>query len=108
MDYCGFVWYFDFLCGTQAVVLTKRPQIAEASSLLDPGVLDLLVAQISTLSAVYHQPPETFVPKLRRGQAQQAAERLKQLKEQNRAQTDEYVAKLARAKNPPPKFKTTM
>jgi hypothetical protein len=80
-------------CAThhQAVVLTKRPQIAEASTQLDPGVLDLLVAQLSTLAAVYHQPPETFVPKLRRGQAQQAAEKLKQLKELNRAQSEEYA-----------------
>jgi AP-1 complex subunit beta-1 len=47
------------------VVLAQKPLISETSERIDPRVLDELIANISTLSSVYHKLPETFVPKLK-------------------------------------------
>lgn len=45
----------------QAVVLAERPLISDDTNALDPSLLDVLIANISSLAAVYHKPPETFV-----------------------------------------------
>ncbi|GAA0171595.1 membrane traffic protein [Lithospermum erythrorhizon] len=43
------------------VVLAEKPVISDDSNLLDPSLLDELLANIATLSSVYHKPPEAFV-----------------------------------------------
>ncbi|KAG0447640.1 hypothetical protein HPP92_028231 [Vanilla planifolia] len=43
------------------VVLAEKPVISDDSNSLDPSLLDELLANIATLSSVYHKPPETFV-----------------------------------------------
>ncbi|KAF2291811.1 hypothetical protein GH714_035699 [Hevea brasiliensis] len=43
------------------VVLAEKPVISDDSNQLDPSVLDGLLANIATLSSVYHKPPEPFV-----------------------------------------------
>ncbi len=40
------------------VVLAEKPVIADTSSNLEPALLDILLANLSTLSSVYHKPPE--------------------------------------------------
>lgn len=40
------------------VVLAEKPVIADTSSNLEPALLDVLLANLSTLSSVYHKPPE--------------------------------------------------
>ncbi|KAL3140598.1 hypothetical protein ABBQ32_005169 [Trebouxia sp. C0010 RCD-2024] len=47
------------------VVLAEKPVIADTSSNLEPALLDVLLANLSTLSSVYHKPPETFVSRTR-------------------------------------------
>ena len=47
------------------VVLAEKPVIADTSSNLEPALLDILLANLSTLSSVYHKPPEvSFDPHL--------------------------------------------
>ncbi|XP_022157680.1 beta-adaptin-like protein B [Momordica charantia] len=43
------------------VVLAEKPVIGDDSNLLDSSLLDELLANIATLSSVYHKPPEAFV-----------------------------------------------
>ncbi|ONK63822.1 uncharacterized protein A4U43_C07F19300 [Asparagus officinalis] len=43
------------------VVLAKKPVISDDSNNLDPSLPDELLANIATLSSVYHKPPEAFV-----------------------------------------------
>ncbi|XP_039123674.1 beta-adaptin-like protein B [Dioscorea cayenensis subsp. rotundata] len=43
------------------VVLAEKPVISDDSNQLDPSLLDELLANIATLSSVYHKPPEAFV-----------------------------------------------
>ncbi|VAI04972.1 unnamed protein product [Triticum turgidum subsp. durum] len=43
------------------VVLAEKPVISDDSNQLDSSLLDELLANISTLSSVYHKPPEAFV-----------------------------------------------
>lgn len=43
------------------VVLAEKPVISDDSNQLDPSLLDELLGNISTLSSVYHKPPEVFV-----------------------------------------------
>jgi len=43
------------------VVLAEKPQITDDSFSLDPTVLDELISHLSTLAAIYHKPPSTFV-----------------------------------------------
>lgn len=45
----------------EAVILAKKPELSENSYSLDPAVLDVLLNNLSTLSSVYHKPPEMFV-----------------------------------------------
>ncbi|ESQ55006.1 hypothetical protein EUTSA_v10024360mg [Eutrema salsugineum] len=47
------------------VVLAEKPVITDDSNQLDPSLLDELLANISTLSSVYHKPPEAFVTRLK-------------------------------------------
>jgi AP-1 complex subunit beta-1 len=47
------------------VVLGERPIIEDDTFKLDPGLLNVLISQIATLSSVYHKPPDAFV--VRRG-----------------------------------------
>ena len=47
------------------VVLAEKPVISDDSNLLDPSLLDELLANISTLSSVYHKPPEAFVTRVK-------------------------------------------
>ncbi|GMI96232.1 hypothetical protein like AT4G23460 [Hibiscus trionum] len=43
------------------VVLAEKPVISDDSNQLDPALLDELLANIATLSSVYHKPPDAFV-----------------------------------------------
>jgi len=43
------------------VVLAEKPNIADDTFTLDPSVLDELISHLSTLAAIYHKPPSTFV-----------------------------------------------
>ena len=43
------------------VVLGDKPVIEDDTFRLDPSLLNILIAQIATLSSVYHKPPEAFV-----------------------------------------------
>ena len=45
----------------RAVVLGEKPTIADDTHALEPALLEQLMAQIATLSSVYHKPPEAFV-----------------------------------------------
>mmetsp|Transcript_17123 Transcript_17123/g.66679 ORF Transcript_17123/g.66679 Transcript_17123/m.66679 type:complete len:889 (+) Transcript_17123:127-2793(+) len=45
----------------KAVVLAEKPLIKDDTTTLDPSILEDLVAQISSLSSVYHKPADAFV-----------------------------------------------
>ena len=45
----------------KAVILSDKPTIADDTFSLEPELLELLISQISTLSSIYHKPPEAFV-----------------------------------------------
>lgn len=47
------------------VVLAEKPVISDDSNLLDPSLLDELLANIATLSSVYHKPPDAFVTRVK-------------------------------------------
>ncbi|KAH8513392.1 hypothetical protein Peur_057199 [Populus x canadensis] len=47
------------------VVLAEKPVISDDSNQLDPSLLDELLANISTLSSVYHKAPEAFVTRVK-------------------------------------------
>ncbi|GAB4834439.1 hypothetical protein Ancab_032695 [Ancistrocladus abbreviatus] len=47
------------------VVLAEKPVISDDSNQLDPSLLDELLANIATLSSVYHKLPEAFVTRLK-------------------------------------------
>ena len=58
----------DLLSHFQAakdVVLAEKPVITDDSNQLDPSLLDELLANIATLSSVYHKPPEAFVTRVK-------------------------------------------
>ena len=46
------------------VVLAEKPVITDDSNQLDTSLLDELLANIATLSSVYHKPPEAFVTRV--------------------------------------------
>ncbi|XP_038874504.1 beta-adaptin-like protein B [Benincasa hispida] len=50
------------------VVLAEKPVIGDDSNLLDSSLLDELLANIATLSSVYHKPPEAFVTRVKTAQ----------------------------------------
>ncbi|CAA0838745.1 Beta-adaptin-like protein C [Striga hermonthica] len=47
------------------VVLAEKPVISDDSNQLDTSLLDELLANIATLSSVYHKPPEAFVTRVK-------------------------------------------
>ncbi|CAK9141915.1 unnamed protein product [Ilex paraguariensis] len=47
------------------VVLAEKPVISDDSNQLDSSLLDELLANIATLSSVYHKPPDTFVTRVK-------------------------------------------
>lgn len=47
------------------VVLGDKPLISDSSTRLESKLLDTLLKNISSLSSVYHKPPESFVTKIR-------------------------------------------
>ncbi|KAI3691801.1 hypothetical protein L6452_31603 [Arctium lappa] len=47
------------------VILAEKPVISDDSNQLDSSLLDELLANIATLSSVYHKPPEAFVTRVR-------------------------------------------
>lgn len=47
------------------VVLAEKPVINDDSNQLDSSLLDELLANIATLSSVYHKPPEAFVTRVK-------------------------------------------
>lgn len=47
------------------VVLAEKPVISDDSNQLDPSLLDELLANIATLSSVYHKPPDSFVTRVK-------------------------------------------
>lgn len=63
-----FMSYGTLLYISQAakdVVLAEKPVISDDSNLLDSSLLDELLANIATLSSVYHKPPEAFVTRVK-------------------------------------------
>lgn len=50
------------------VVLAEKPVIGDDSNLLDSSLLDELLANIATLSSIYHKPPEAFVTRTKTAQ----------------------------------------
>ena len=48
------------------VVLAEKPVIADTSSNLEPALLNVLLANLSTLSSVYHKPPEVCLQRRHR------------------------------------------
>ncbi|KAL6979565.1 hypothetical protein U1Q18_021226 [Sarracenia purpurea var. burkii] len=50
------------------VVLAEKPVISDDSNQLDSSLLDELLANIATLSSVYHKPPDAFVTRVRTAQ----------------------------------------
>lgn len=46
---------------TKNIVLSDKPPIVTTISSLPPALLDQLLQELSTLSSVYHKPPEQFV-----------------------------------------------
>lgn len=46
-------------------MLAEKPVISDDSNQLDPSLLDELLANIATLSSVYHKPPEAFVTRVK-------------------------------------------
>lgn len=57
-------WFFT-LQAAKDVVLAEKPVISDDSNQLDPSLLDELLANIATLSSVYHKPPEAFVTRVK-------------------------------------------
>jgi AP-1 complex subunit beta-1 len=57
------------MCGfpqaAKDVVLAEKPVISDDSNQLDSSLLDELLANISTLSSVYHKPPEAFISRVK-------------------------------------------
>lgn len=47
------------------VVLAEKPVINDDSNQLDASLLDELLANIATLSSVYHKPPDAFVTRVK-------------------------------------------
>lgn len=47
------------------VVLAEKPVISDDSNQLDPSLLDELLANIATLSSVYHKPSDAFVTRVK-------------------------------------------
>jgi hypothetical protein len=47
------------------VVLAPKPVIADDAAVLEPRLLRSLLAQLSSLAAVYHKAPEAFVSRQR-------------------------------------------
>ncbi|PIA56690.1 hypothetical protein AQUCO_00700804v1 [Aquilegia coerulea] len=47
------------------VVLAEKPVISDDSNQIDSTLLDELLANIATLSSVYHKPPEAFVSRVK-------------------------------------------
>ncbi|CAK9156605.1 unnamed protein product [Ilex paraguariensis] len=56
------------------VVLAEKPVISDDSNKLDPSLLDELLANIATLSSVYHKPPEAFVTRVKTAQTSEEIE----------------------------------
>jgi hypothetical protein len=54
-------------CHCQAVVLAHRPPISIRRTTVSPALLEELLGEISSLSSVYHKPPETFMGRGRIG-----------------------------------------
>lgn len=46
-------------------MLAEKPVISDDSNQLDPSLLDDLLANIATLSSVYHKPPDAFVTRVK-------------------------------------------
>lgn len=51
----------------QNVVLSDKPPITSTIQSLPPALLDRLLTELSTLSSVYHKPPEAFIGQGRYG-----------------------------------------
>ncbi|KAL8674906.1 MAG: hypothetical protein Q9168_000709 [Polycauliona sp. 1 TL-2023] len=51
----------------QNVVLSHKPPITSTIQSLPPALLDRLLTELSTLSSVYHKPPEAFIGQGRYG-----------------------------------------
>nr|XP_043627939.1 beta-adaptin-like protein B [Erigeron canadensis] len=47
------------------VVLAEKPVISDDSNQYDSSLLDELLANIATVSSVYHKPPETFITRVK-------------------------------------------
>lgn len=46
-------------------MLAEKPVISDDSNQLDPSLLDELLANIATLSSVYHKPPDSFITRVK-------------------------------------------
>ncbi|GFZ13933.1 phosphoribulokinase [Actinidia rufa] len=61
-------YYAKALFGLSVIVLTEKPVISEDLNQLDSSLIDELLANIATLSFVYHKPPDAFVICAKTGQ----------------------------------------
>ncbi|POR39264.1 AP complex subunit beta [Tolypocladium paradoxum] len=60
--------YWRLLSGDlDSIILSQKPTISTTMTSLPPGLLEQLLAELSTLASVYHKPPESFVGKGRFG-----------------------------------------
>jgi len=61
--------YWRLLCAdadaAKAIVLADKPVISDDTNAIDPGLLEVLLANVSTLAAVFHKPPEAFVSRVK-------------------------------------------
>ena len=46
-------------------MLADKPVISDDTNAIDPALLEVLLANVSSLAAVFHKPPEAFVSRTR-------------------------------------------
>jgi hypothetical protein len=80
----------------RAIVLSQRPQITSTIPVLPRPLLDSLIPNLSTLSSVYHKPPQAFLGQGRSSALQAAAiEEAKQNARENPIAADAVSAAVA-------------
>ncbi len=46
-------------------MLADKPVISDDTNAIDPALLEILLANVSSLAAVFHKPPEAFVSRVK-------------------------------------------
>lgn len=65
MHLIGFVLSLSLSQAAKDVVLAEKPLIGDDSNQLDPSLLDELLANVATLSSVFHKPAGAFVTRVK-------------------------------------------